>query len=262
MGFPVHVYGNYGDEKDAQSTKIGSLPLGTRMILPDGRIFAHARASTASAAGAGLVCQQAATAAASARLCYDVAASADASGKVINVTLGGTTAVTLDQFEDGYIFVNDGTGYGEGNMYKVKGNNSGAVSTTVEFQLEYGDTVKVALGAGTSLVGLRRNEFDHFLIRAAGTGSVGIPAGVTTAAISAGWYCWLQRRGPACVLSAGTLSEVGFAVASATVTAGGMQKCMPTVADTTTSPQEYSLGWCLTPATGSTDYEFDYLTLD
>ena len=53
MSFPNVIYGDYGDEKVAQSTKIGSLPLGQLMILPDGRAFRHTRAHTAQAMTAG-----------------------------------------------------------------------------------------------------------------------------------------------------------------------------------------------------------------
>jgi len=262
MSFPVHVYGSYGDEKVAQSTKIGSLPLGTRMILPDGRVYAHGRAASGTALGAGLMSSQAAVAGGSTHTSLDVPLAATAGNSVINATLGATTAVTKDQFADGYIFVNDGTGYGEGNIYKVKGNNSGAVSTTVEFQLEDNDTVQVALAAGTTLGGIRRNEFDHVIARAAATASVGIPTGVANIAVSAGFYCWLQRRGACNVLAAATLSQVGFMIASNTVTAGAVSKCMPTAADTTLDPVQYPLGWVMVPVLTGGDYELDYLTLD
>lgn len=259
MAFPVHIYGNYGDERTAQSTKIGSLPLGTRMILPDGRIFAHARASTAAAISAGLICVEAATS--SSAHVANLTASAAAGATTINITLTATGAVTKDQFTDGYIFVNDsGAGTGEGYVYKVKGNNSGAVSTTVQFQLYETDTVQVALAAASTEVGIRVNEFDHILHRATGTGAVGIPAGVAGVAASAGFYHWTQRRGPACVLSAGTVATTGVPVASATTVAGGVAKS--TIAADTTTVGDFNIGWCMSPAGASTDYDLIYLQLD
>ncbi|KKL16382.1 hypothetical protein LCGC14_2496170, partial [marine sediment metagenome] len=53
MAFPNVIYGRYGDEKVAQSTKIGGLPLGQEMVLPDGREFRHSCAQTAAALVAG-----------------------------------------------------------------------------------------------------------------------------------------------------------------------------------------------------------------
>jgi len=259
--FPVHIYGNYGDEKKAQSTKFSSLPLGTRMILPDGRIFAQARASTAAVISPGLVCVQAATS--SSAHVANLTASAATGSQTIAITLTATGAVTKDQFADGYVFVNDsGAATGEGYVYKIKGNNSGAVSTTVNFFIDDSDSVKVAIAAASTEVGIRRNEFDHVIHRATGTGSVGVPAGVVNAAVSAGFYCWMQRRGPIAILSAGTIAEVGIPVASATTVAGGVQKCLPSAADTATNPKEFSIGWCMSPAGASTDYDLVYLTLD
>ena len=57
MSYPNVIYGDYGDEKVAQSTKIGNLPLGQLMVLPDGRKFRHAQAS-ATALVAGDLYQQ------------------------------------------------------------------------------------------------------------------------------------------------------------------------------------------------------------
>ena len=52
MGIPSIIYGDYGDEKVTSSTKIGNLPLGQLMRLPDGRKYRHARSGgTALAVG-------------------------------------------------------------------------------------------------------------------------------------------------------------------------------------------------------------------
>ena len=44
MSFPNTVYGSYGDQYTSQTTKIDGLPLGTKMELPDGKIFRHCKA--------------------------------------------------------------------------------------------------------------------------------------------------------------------------------------------------------------------------
>jgi hypothetical protein len=248
MAYPNIIYGDYGDERVSQSTRIGNLELGTRMVLPDGRVFAHARCSSTAAITNGVLCIGAATVAASARICSDVGASGAVGGKYINITLGGTTAVTVDQFRNGY-------------MYKVKENDSAAVSTTCKFYLADNDSVQSSLGASTAKVGICRNEFDEVIIRAAGTAAVNIPAGVTPIPVTAGYYFWIQRRGPCAILSAGTVSVAGEWVASCTATAGGVARYDPTIADTT-DVEEHHIAWCMVPGTGSTDHELDYLTLD
>jgi len=260
MSFPVNIHGNYGDEKKSQSTKIGSLPLGTRMILPDGRIFAHSRASTAAGLNPGYVCVGAAVS--SSAHVANLTASASTGSQTIAVTLTATGAVTADQFADGWIFCNDsGAATGEGYVYKVKGNNSGAVSTTVNFFLDDNDSVKVALAAASSEVGIKVNEFDHVLHRAAGTGAVNMVSGVAPVAVSAGYYHWHQRRGPVAVLSGGTPGIVGMFVAAAT-TVAGVQAHNPIPANTTVAPVAQALGWVISPSGASADYDLIYLTLD
>ena len=259
MSYPVHIYGDYGEQFRAQSTRIGSLPLGTRMILPDGRVYAHARASTAAGVSVGAICVEAATS--SSAHVANLTASAATGSQTIAVTLTATGAVTKDQFKDGYIFCNDsGAATGEGYVYKVKGNNSGAVSTTVNFFLDDGEKVQVALAAASSEVGLRVNEFDHVLHRAGGTTEVGILAGVPNRAVSSGYYFWAQRRGPCAILSSGTVAIVGNPVACSTVTHG--VQAHDSDANTSLAPVSEALGYCISPAGASTDYDLIFLTLD
>lgn len=260
MSFPKIVYRDYGDEKETSSTRIGSLPLGTRMMLPDGRIFAHARASTAAGLNPGYLCVGAAVS--SSAHTKNLTASASTGSATIAITLTATGAVTKDQFKDGYIFCNDsGAATGEGYVYKCSGNNSGAVSTTVNFFLEGKDTVKVALAAASSEVGIKVNEFDHVLHRAAGTGAVNMVSGVAPVAVSAGYFHWHQRRGPTAVLSAGTAAVVGMWVAAST-TIAGVQAHNPIPANTTIAPVAQDLGWTISPSGATTDYDLIYLTLD
>ena len=257
--FPVNIHGNYGDEKNTQSTKIGNLPLGTRMILPDGRVFAHARASTAAAVNPGYVCVGAAVS--SSGHAVNLTASAAVGSQTIAVTLTATGAFTKDQFADGYIFSNDsGAATGEGYTYKVKGNNSGAVSTTVNVFLADNDSVKVALAAASSEVGIKVNEFDHVLHRAAGTTAVNILTGVAPVAVSAGYYHWHQRRGPVAILSSGTVGVTGSYVACSTVAAG--VQASSSGAASALAPVEETIGAVITASGASTDYDFVYLRLD
>lgn len=257
MSFPVNIHGNYGDEKNFSSTRIGNLPLGTRMILPDGRIFAHAKCSSTAAIGTGLLTIGADIA--SSAWVYDLGASAAVNSNYINVTLTATGATTVDQFRDGFIFVNDDNG--KGHVYKVASNDSAAVSTTCKFTLEDNDDVKVLLKVGSSEVGIKRNVFDEVIVRTAGTTAVNIPTGVMPVAVTAGYYFWLQRRGECCVRFAGTSAAVGVPCVAATVTAGGVQSWVDN-ADTTLSPANHEIGYCIQTVAATTEYGFIYLTLD
>ena len=218
MGYPNIIYGDYGDEKVTSTAKIGGLPLGIRMVLPDGREFVHARAS-ATALVAGSSYQQAAIPADTA-MAKALAVNAAAIGATtLNITAGGTTAFTVDQFADGYVVVASSVGTGMGHTYKVKANNSAAVSASAKFTLYENDAIKVAFNAST-LVGLRANEFDQVLLTTANTVATGIPAGIPPVAVAASAYCWLQRKGPAAWASAGTVLIAGLPVLASTAVAG------------------------------------------
>ena len=106
MAFPVLVHGKYGDEKKAQSTVIGSLPLGSEMVLPDGRQFILGRASTAAALSAGFLAAGSVvvTAGTSFGIGVSLAQTAAVGDTTIAVTLGAT-AVTADQYKGGFLII-------------------------------------------------------------------------------------------------------------------------------------------------------------
>jgi len=261
MSFPNVVYGDYGDEKVTSLTRIGSLPLGTPMVIPGGGEFVHAKANTAAALAPGQAIVQKAVAGTSVNLA--VAADVAIGGRTILLTMPATTlCTTADQYKDGSLIINDETG--EGHTYKIASSNTAAAAANATFTLEKGDGIKVAIVAGTSQVTIRENPYYDVLIRAAGTGSVGMPAGIAQVAVTAGYYCWLRRKGTQGLLAAGTLAVAGRQFACATVTAGGFQawsRAISTadtagasVADTTLSPVDEPWGYCEVAAAASTEY--------
>ncbi len=253
--FPNIIYGKYGDEKDTDTVK--RYDLGQRMILPDGRIFAYALCNTAATIAVGLLCVEKAVS--SSGHVVSITGSGSTGAAVVNVTLAGTGAFTKDQFADGYILAFKGgtAGY----MYKIKSNNSGAVSTTVQFTLYEQDVLKAPIAAATTYVMLRENEFKHVLARAAGSATVGIPLGVAANSIAAGEYFWLQRRGPRGVLSANTAGLVGEPAGAGTAVAGGMSK-YKIAANTATNPCEWEIGRFMVAPAQSTDFAAVYLELE
>jgi hypothetical protein len=256
MSYPNIQFGKYGDEKRAQSTTFGPA-LGQIMVLPDGRQFVHTRANTAAVLAIGTPVVQKAVAGTSVNIA--VATDAAIGATTVVLTMPATTLCTIvDQYAGGYLSVNDATG--EGYTYKIKNSSTAAAASTATFTLEPTDGIKVALANGTSEVTIRENTFNYVLGRAAGTASVGAPAGVPVVAVSAGFYCWLQRKGEATLLAGGTLMVAGKPFACCTVEAS-FQAWNPIPADTTVAPVAEPWGYTMVAPAASTEYFVGYLQL-
>ena len=224
MSFPNVIYGDYGDEKVTSSTKIGSLPLGQVMKLPNGVECVHAKAS-GSALVAGMLYQQntladvAGSADVGMQRNMAVAAGAAAGVSQVTVTLGGTAALSKDLLEDGYLFINDAIG--EGHVHTIKGHDEAAAGSSCTVTLYDNDAIKVALIAGSSQVGLRQNEYHDVTLTTANTVQTGPIAGFAQVAVAANYYCWLVRRGRTAAMAQGTL-VVGQQVIASQTTAGAV----------------------------------------
>ena len=107
MSFPNRIYGDFGSEKVTNTTK--KRALGTILELPDGREFKYAL-NGGSAISSGKL---ASSAAMIGNHDMDLTTAAASVGDTsITVTLGATAA-TKDQYADGYIYTNEGTGQGQ-----------------------------------------------------------------------------------------------------------------------------------------------------
>ena len=132
------IWGDYGDEKVTGTTKLH--PYGTRMVLPDSRVYYYGQTDGAQTAGA--ICQSAVGVA---NHDMDLAVNtASASDKSLSVTVGGT-AVTEDQYAEGYVYVNDGTG--EGHIYKIRQHDAIDSSGSGTINLMDGDGIATAFVA-------------------------------------------------------------------------------------------------------------------
>jgi len=188
-------WGNFGDEKDTGTTQLHAL--GSRMHLPDGRIYRYGQTDGAQTAGA--ICQSAVGVA---NHDMDLAVNTASVGdKSLSVTLGGTAA-TEDQYKDGYVYVNDGTG--EGNIYKIRQHDAINSSAAGTINLYDGDAIAVAFEAAT-LVGLVKNPYKDFIVYPATTS--GHAVGVAATDFDDDDFGWLQTWGPAAVLC-----DVAFAI--------------------------------------------------
>ena len=262
MGFPTVIYLKPGDEKRAQSTTFG-IPLGAKAVSVDGREFVHAKANTAAALSIGAPVVQKAVAGTSVGLA--VASDAAIGATSVVLTMPATTLCTVvDQYAGGYLVVD--TTPGAGYSYKIKNSSTAAAASTATFTLEPTDAIKVALANGTTTCTIRENTYYNVLNRAAGTGSVGAPAGVPAVAVSAGYYCWLQRRGEASLLSGGTVVVTGRPFACCTVESSfqawhATPAAGSTEGGTTLSPVAEQWGYTLVAPSGSTKYFVGYLQL-
>ena len=203
MAFPLTVNLSYGMEKVETSEQ--KHILGTRGTLPDGRVFYYAENSgTAIDHGGYLVDGIAAVAAHD----MDLAATATSAGAT-SFTSGTSLTVTKDQYKGGYVYFNDGPGQGE--TYKVKSNTAVSSATGLSITVDEPDGVKTALTT-SSLFGLMYNPYkDVKIIDGDGTMTTGV-LGVTTAPVTADYFCWIQTSGPASVRLGAQVGIVGDAL--------------------------------------------------
>jgi len=182
------IWGDYGDEKVTGTSQIH--PLSTRMVLPDGRVFYYGQTDGAQTAGA--ICQSAVGVA---NHDMDLATNtASAGDKSVTVTVGGTAA-TEDQYKDGYMYVNDGTG--EGHIYKIRQHDAISSSGSGAINLYDGDPILTGFAAAT-IVGLAKNPYKDFIVYP--TTATGHAVGVAATDFDDDDYGWLQTWGPAAVL--------------------------------------------------------------
>lgn len=220
MAYPNVIYGDFGDEKKTSTAKIGNLPLGQLMILPDGRKFRHSKVGATAAAAGGLY--QGPAAVADTMYAGDlVAATATVGAISVTITTGGTTAVAANFYDDGYLVTASSTGAGIGYVYKVRTASSAAAgSTSSTVSLADNETIVVATEGGTTKVGLRANDYSLVILTTANTVGVNTIAGVACATAAASSYIWLQRSGVCTIKADNTSVVVGTPIGASTTVAG------------------------------------------
>jgi len=127
-----------------------------------------------------------------------VAAAAPAATTTVTVTLGAT-AVVANQYADGYLHVNNEAG--EGVTYRIKSHPAAAASANLVVTLY--DALETALTT-TSRVTLTKGKYDSVVIAPA-AGLTSAATGVPLINVAAGNFFWMQTKGPAAVLTQGTI---------------------------------------------------------
>jgi len=207
MAFPTTVYLSYGMEKAETSTQ--KHRLGTRAETPDGRVFYYSKNSSAAITPGGKICNGIAAVAA-----HDMDVPTTAAHSVGDTTISievPTTDLTLNQYKDGYMIINDGPGQGE--VYRIKSNpvHDASDDNTVIFTIDEPDGIRTALTT-SSLWGLVYNPYtDVFIVDGDGTMTTG-PVGVNPMPVTASYYFWIQTAGIASVLSGAAVAVVGDAI--------------------------------------------------
>ena len=267
MAYPNVIYGDYGDEKVAQSAKIGNLPLGQLMILPDGRKFRMARAGSVTALKAGVITSCSSETAghgnvSGSGLLTSATTTENLAGDEVVYLIAKTAAVVKDEYAGGLLNILGpaaSTAY-IGRVHKIKANEAAsAASIRFKVTLENGDPLKADLKAGTTLCSLRKDPYGEQIVFSPGT-IIAPPMGATPTAVSASFYYWAQRGGEASLQQSATVIVVGEPVHCAVSVAGSVT----TIAATAATAGGYAavpVGFALGAAAAS-EAVLTYLTIE
>ena len=253
MGFSYGtVWADYGDEKVTSTSEDLGLLVGTRMVLPDGRVYRYAFTNGAAGAGTGV---QSSIAIANHDTDLAVSAAASVGDKSVSITFGTSpnTDVTEDQYAGGYLLVNDVDG--EGHVYKIRTHAAADVSASpaVSIHLFDGDTIKEALST-SSEVGLVANPYLH-VIPTPGGAQTARCVGYAATELADNAYGWVQTWGEAAVLVDGTL-VIFRPVRVSDGTAGAVEEY-----SSQTDAEEQEVGYATNVLAASTEYQFVFLTI-
>lgn len=230
------------DVGKVSTTKL--MPLGTQGATRDGRLYRYGLAGAVTLAP-GKINQIPAVISTHQNIA--VFAAAAVGDNVLQVTLGATNATTAGQYDDGYVIGYDASGVGQ--TLRIAGTPVLAASASGPFQL--GDPIITAMTTSAK-VNLEQNPWSGGLVYATGA-TTEFCIGVTQISLPATNYGWFQTRGPAAVLTNGSITK-GSGVIPGQTTAGSVD-----IEATGTITQR--VGLQLQTGT-STKYSTTYLTID
>lgn len=249
MSLPHTIWGYDGAQHDFGSTK--QHPLGTKMMLEDGRTFRYALAG-ATALFAGDLQQAEAPTGNHDELAYNTnPAVGDTSMSITN----GSSEIAADDFLEGWAVTNNTnsttSALDAGYMYRLATHVLVAASAAGTFNF-YGSVDVVAAFATGGEVALIRSPYAQIIINP--TDQTALTCGVAAARITAAQYGWVQTRGPCAVLTNGTLL-LGHSVVPGATTAGSVDT------EPTGGGDEPAIGMVM-EAGVSTEWSTVFLTLE
>lgn len=227
------------------ATKQGTEVYGQVEYTADGRCFAYGgNSSTIALVGGQLT--QGATAVANHQNQTGVTYAAGTNQVTFTV---GATAVTAGQYQDGYFFVNTGTGFGQTS--RILNNLSAVSSGSLTIKLK--DALTQATTAASSKFSLQPNPFNGLTVASSSSPTAVLPTGVPAVAIPASNWGWFQVGGPCATLINGT-PGVGVNVIPSATTSGAVDVATGAIVQ---DPVGYML------MTGvSTNYDMVFLTIN
>ena len=233
-----------------QESSTQLFPLGTKLIYND-RTFRYAKMG-GSNVSAGKVLQAAVElGSAGDHQDLGMAASTTAAAGVTQISIDTAgTDLSANQYAEGYLYVNDGTG--EGQCFRIKSHPAHDHSTDPTVVITLHDKVVTALAQANSKLTLSQNPYGGMIV--APHAESGAALGVTTIDMTANYYGWIQTGGPAAVLTSGTL-VIGNNACRALATLDGA--VLPQV-DAGVNPV---LGWVMV-VNSNTDYSLIWLTIE
>ena len=193
---------NFADADPYAESATQLFPLGSTLDWGD-RVFKYAQMN--GAVTAGKLLQQAANIVAhhSQMSTTAIVAVSTTDTTDISVETAGDTDITLNQYQDGYLFVNDsGAGTGEGQSWKVKSHPAHDHSDDPSIVITVYGGVATALTTSSELT-LSQNVYKDVIV--APTAETGSVVGVTNIDMQDDYYGWMQVRGPKAVLASGTI---------------------------------------------------------
>lgn len=207
--FPNFISGPEGAQFKTTTNK--RFPFGTKLMLQDGREFRYAEIGGTNIATARL-CQAEVPGANFDELAV---AAAAVGARAVSVTNGATT-IADGLFDEGFLNVEDDAG--EGHLYKIADHDAeSAGSAAFEVRLAHG--LIVAWTASTT-VGLSKHPMKDIIIHP--SPNTAALVGVTPTAINANLFGWVQVKGPASVLTDGTI-VIGDSVMASDGTDGAVE---------------------------------------
>ena len=175
-----------------------------------GRVWAYARSGGGSIAR-GVMTVSADQNAQRVNLSFSVAPAVG--DKEVSVTIG-TGNATANDYQDGFLVVQDGTG--EGRAYPIEGHDAITASTAGVFKLK--EAIDTAGALAETNVDLIKNRYDDIVI-GPGSDNLDVPTGVPTVALTTLYYGWVQVWGP-CAVWQDETAGVGAALTVGDETAG------------------------------------------
>lgn len=184
-------------DQDVRTVSVnkGGEKYGQTAVTSDGRIFAYGLNGTGSgtALSPGKLTQGAF---AVVNHVNQTGVTLAANSNSVTYTIGAT-ALTANQYQDGYFQVNTGTGAGQ-SLLIANTTTSSAGSTAITVKLK--DATYVATAATDSKFSLQPNEYSKIVISNHSANTAILLTGVPPISIPDANYGWFQVGGPAAVL--------------------------------------------------------------